>query len=258
MKKIIAVVLLCLMVASCVHRFPDTDGADVRDISAQTVKISVSIAGDRLHKDENGDVVVEEGVVSGWSGTGVVVAADRSRGAGESLVMSAAHVLNIPKFMLQVNQDGELSLFVVKASLMIVEKLDGSGCEGVPMYVDVPNDVGMLKASCVAGDVATIASDLPPVGAMVTMTGAGLGIHPNGVFLAVDGRYVGFDEGFNPQEMLTIPAAPGHSGSGVFYRGQVFGIVSRGAGRYEHVTLAVPLEYMKDCMAKSLEIWNAN
>lgn len=248
--------MLCMM-SSCVHRFPDPEGSDARDMMRQTVKISVSVAGTKLYKDEEGVVQKKEEVI-GWSGSGVVVAVDASKGKGESLVMTAAHVSNVPRLILMADENGNPELFVVEAVLEIVEKADGSACAGEPIYADVPNDVGVVRASCIAGEVAKIADELPPVGAIVSTSGAALGIHPNDVFIVTDGRYVGFDDGFDGQIMLTLPVAPGHSGSGVFYHGKVFGIISRRTNRFEHVTLAVPLQHVRDAYDRSMETWNAN
>lgn len=249
---------LLFIACNCVHAptYPDPDGADAREMMSQTVKVSVSIAGTKLAKKDGQVVSIEE--VIGWTGSGVVVAVNPWRGNGESLVMSAAHVTNVPPIMVGLEEDGSPSIFIVKSAAEIVEREDGSSCGAIPIYVDVPNDVGVLRVDCVAGQVAELADRLPPVGGIVSVSGAGLGVHPKNVFLVTDGRFVGYEDGFNPQLIVTLPVAPGHSGSGVFFRGKIFGIVSRRTIRFEHMTLAVPLEHMRRAFDRSVESWNAD
>lgn len=262
-RKIAAIVLMALMFNACIHRFPDPGGADARDVMAQTVKIEVNVAGVKLTKigedaDGKAQLKVEEGVVVGWSGTGVVVAADASRGKGESLVMSAAHVLNVPQ-AIPIVKDGKLeSIIIVQAALMTVTNLSGSVCEAQPIYVDTVQDVGIARALCVAGNVAELSSELPPIGAQVLTTGAGLGLHPNGVFITVDGRYLGLSDGENPRAMLSMDTAPGHSGSGVFHEGRLFSIVSSHYVNHESITYAVPLEQLQKALGAGMKEWNAN
>lgn len=262
MKKTISALLLGIMIISCAH-IPCSDGADARAMMSSSVKIEVTVIGTLIKQvGENAEgepiLQVESEKIISWTGSGVVVANDLTKGGkGQSLVMSAAHVTNVPALIPGFDEEGNInSLFITDASIQSVQLLDGSYCDSEEIWADVDLDVGVIKTSCIAGTVAPLALDLPPVGAMVSVSGAGLGIHPKGVFLVTDGRYVGSDDGFDGQLIVTLPVAPGHSGSGLFYKGHIFGIVSRRTVNFEHVTLAVSLENMRKAFDGAMEIWS--
>jgi len=247
-KKLLLVVPV-IFYMSCCKRYPDLDGGDARSMMSQTVKVSVNIRGVTILKGENDEAIISDSA-SGWTGSGVVIASDSKRGKGESLVMTAAHITSIPAVL----NDG-FSTLVVRSSAIVVTTLDGAECLATTVYEDVPNDVSVIRTSCVAGEVAEIATSMPPVGAFVSTSGAALGIHPMYMFVVTDGRYVGSEDGFDGQTFLTLPAASGHSGSGVFYRGKVFGIISK-KYEFEHAVLAVRLASVIEAYKSSMETWN--
>ena len=269
MKRAAIVVLLSLTLSSCAYNFvpiqstvrpevssyPDPDGADARRMMAQTVKINVEVVGKLFSKDAAGKVDVKDDSF-GWMGSGSVVAVDASRGKGESLVLTAAHVSSTPKIGTPMFSPDMMKMFVVEAVLMYVETNDGRSCLADQIAADVGLDMGVLRVYCVAGEVAEVATELPPQGAMVTTCGAALGYHPAGVFIVTDGRYVGLTDDQPPEVVLTLPVAPGHSGSGVFYKGKIFAVVTKVFRSFHHITLATELSQLQRLIGEARSTWS--
>jgi len=257
MRKISLLMLLLMCSSlSCIRRFPDPEGRDARDMMSQTVKVAVSILGMHLTKDEEGKISGKPMVI-GWTGSGVIVDIDKHKGKGESLIMTAAHVSNIPEVIPEFGEDGQVkSLFLTKIAIITVETLDGRTCESESIYSDPEHDLGVIRSLCIAGNKAELADELPPLGAMVTTSGAGLGYHPRGTFVVTDGRYVGMEDGEDPGVVVTLPAVGGHSGSGIFYRGKVFSILTRRAIRFEHIVMGTELRYLKLALEGARGNWD--
>ena len=64
---------------------------------------------------------------------------------------------------------------------------------------------------------------------------------------------MGLDE--NGEEIITLPSAPGHSGSGIFYKGKVVGLLSKRTIAYEHISICVSLENAKTLLALAEGLW---
>lgn len=253
--RTLSLTLLTMLLLSCsgIQRFPDPDGQDARDVMAQTVKISVSVYGMHLSKGSDGGIVAEEKVIE-WMGSGVVLDVDKTKGKGESLIATAAHVSNIPQGMPTFDDEGNMTeLFLPQASMTIVQTLEGKSCAAEAVYVDIPHDIGIVKAFCVAGKVAELAESLPPVGAAILVSGAGLGYHPNGVFLVEDGRYLGMSDGKDPDLVMSVPVVGGHSGSGIFYRGKVVGILTKVFVRFHHGSFGTALDHVRVALEAARE-----
>lgn len=253
--KMLTLVTLLLLTAcqGCVRRWPDPQGLDAREMMVSTVKVRVKVEGTWAVANSLGVSLVPDTLE--WSGTGFVVASDRSRGTGESLVMTAAHVGHVPRTI--VRKDGESvvpRVFLVKSVERTVERLDGSECPAEPSFEDLDHDVSVLRTGCVAGSTADLADRLPPQGAFVSVTGCPEGFHEPGVFAVTDGRYLGTHP--DGELLLSAPAAHGSSGSGVFYQGRVVGLL-RAVYEFDHVTTAVDLSYLRHALRRALEAWDA-
>jgi hypothetical protein len=231
---------LFLFLGACTKPVELTPEQSAQLMMKQTVKIQVAASVEVFYKN------VDLGPAAiGWSGSGVIVG-NIDKNKGQSLILTAAHVSSITREI-------ELGIFklIVKDAAMSVQKLDGAFCNARPVVTDEQNDVGTILSDCKAGEVAELADELPPQGAMVQDVGAPLGFHPNDVFAIVDGRYQGLTDGFAPMVTLSVPVVGGFSGSGLFYKGKVFGILTRGYDRFEHLSLGTSLEYLKNVVMES-------
>jgi len=256
MHKLILSILMSLLLvscSSCFRRYPDPSGRDAREMMSQTVKIDVTVHGMSLSLDKDGNVIKKEDKAE-WTGSGVVVVVDHD--SNLSLVLSADHVVDIPKLIEMEDEEGNPKLFFSKSAVITVERLNGSTCNAIPAEMDPDNDIGTIVTDCIAGEAVVIADSLPPVGSIVTASGAPLGIHPAGVFIVTDGRYVGLEE--NGKVVVTLATTFGGSGGGIFYRGKLFGIVTNKAGRFEHANTGTSLDPIKKIVKSVLDKANAN
>ena len=167
--------------------------------------------------------------------------------------MSVAHVTNSEDMTLGADENG-LYIFVVTKKELKVETLDGEMCDAHQVIANVGQDLSAIVADCIAGNATNLADELPPVGADVMVSGAALGYHPKGIFIVTEGKYMGID-GESKEEIITLPSAPGHSGSGIFYKGKVIGLLSKRTVAYEHITICVSLENAKNLLDTAEGLW---
>ena len=249
--------LLLLLVSSCIKRSPNPEGQEVRDMMSSTVKITVTLKGSILSSDGDGGAKVSPEMIE-WYGSGVIVATDYSKGKGQSVILSAAHVVDVDPLIVGSDNEGRPTLFAVKSIEKKIIALDGTVCDAETIYVDEKNDVGAMVAFCVPGPAAEIATEVPDIGVSVTTSGASLGFHPPGVFVVTDGRYVGAMSEDDSQHVYTFAATNGQSGSAVYYNGKVVSIISKKIGGFEHVVFGVNLSNVRKAYSRALEVWNVN
>jgi hypothetical protein len=253
-NKIVLSTIALIMLSNCAFNKCNTlfEGSDARDAMESTVKIYMKITGVRKNIISTFSAPADgtEETMS-WTGSGVVVENDEKN--NQSLIMSVAHVTHGENMMLKADEGG-LYIFVVTKKELKIEKLNGETCEASPIIGDTEQDLSVISSKCIAGAATPLADELPPVGANVMVSGAALGYHPKNIFIVTDGRYMGIDEK-SGEEIITLPAAPGHSGSGIFYRGKVVGLLSKRTVAYEHITICVSLENAKKMLDTAENIW---
>ena len=255
-KLIIITVLLAFFSSSCIKQCDAldrlTEGYDARSAMRSTVKIHSVLIGKRKNiislsdKQPDGTEIKME-----WTGSGVVVKNDDVR--KQSLILSVYHVTHSEPSILSMDQDGIFLIDMIKMELK-VETLDGTICEAGSMAGNFKQDLSVIRSLCIAGEATSLADELPPVGASVMVSGAALGVHPKGIFIVTDGRFMGIDEA-SGEEIITLPSAPGHSGSGIFYKGKIIGLLSKRTVDYEHISLCVSLENAKTILELAERIW---
>lgn len=253
MRKIFSLAIVSMLLScATVRNYPDIDGADARQMMESTVKVFVTVHGNVAQRNLKGNVIFVPETMN-WTGSGVVLKNDYRM--DESLVMTASHVSSADMPIPLITGTG-FALFIPEEVEITVAKMDGTKCAAKELVADHDNDLGMLEVDCIAGREAKLASRLPPLGAIVSTSGAALGYHPPNSFIVTDGRYVGLTSDKEPFVTVTLPGAPGHSGSGLFYRGKVFGILVRGSSRFHHMIYGTELSNLHRLYNVSLELWN--
>lgn len=258
-QKLIAATMMLVMMSGCLKRCDifKSEGYDAREAMSSTVKIYTKITGHRTNlasvlgiNASMPEGTKEKSESKSWTGSGVVVRNNYTK--KESLILSVAHVTHPQMVSLEIDESG-MYFFKIDTIEMVVESLDGNKCSAFPMAGHRDQDMSVIKSSCIAGVAAELADDVPPVGANVLISGAALGYHPKGIFIVTDGRYMGIDE--SGEEIITLPSAPGHSGSGIFYKGKVIGLLSKRTVHYEHISICVSLENAKALLSIAEGLW---
>ena len=255
-KLIAATIILAFMSSACIKKCDPldrfTEGYDARSAMKSSVKIHAKLIGKRKNiLKVTSEANEDEKIEMSWSGSGVVVRNDYNR--KQSLLLSVHHVTHPEPLMLRIDEKG---IYIVKVeSLKLqIETLDGTMCEANPIAGNFKQDLSVISSKCIAGEAVQLADELPPVGANVMISGAALGFHPKGIFIVTDGRFMGIDEE-SGEEVITLPSAPGHSGSGVFYKGKIIGLLSKRTIHYEHISLCVSLENARTLLELAEKIW---
>lgn len=253
-NKIVLSTITLIMLSNCAFNKCNVlfEGSDAREAMNSTVKIYMKITGVRKNIVSTFSAPADgtEETMS-WTGSGFVVENDEER--NESLIMSVAHVTHGENMMLKADESGIYIFSVTKKELKI-EKLNGEMCDATAIVNNDEQDLSVISSKCIAGEATPLADELPPVGAKVMVSGAALGYHPKNIFIVTDGRYMGIDEK-SGEEIVTLPAAPGHSGSGIFYKGKVIGLLSKRTVAYEHITICVSLQNAKNLLDLAENIW---
>lgn len=267
MSRIAAALLLipALLLSSCTPKAVQLvwplDGEDARMAMESTVQVKVDIDIDVHSVVCLKDTPCIDQVIGhqreGLTGSGFVVDKYLNEGRVESLVMTANHVaeLKVGDMISQRTLDEETQLYAMISNVeMVVNTFDGVDIPAYPLVTGASDtrDVAVLLVAGDAGVVASLADGPPPVGAEVLSVGAPHGWHPRGQFMAVDGRWLGPVDGSvtgSPEPMgfynaVSTPSAPGFSGSAVWYKGRVVGILVRGSGEYEELTLLTSIGWM--------------
>lgn len=258
MRKFLLSFLLFLTCCSCLTARPaveNDDSSQVRDEMRQTVIIYQGSHSRGRLLDTEGSVLYRDVDKDGWGiGTGVVIEVRGRR----SLVMTNAHVLD--ERATEKLPNGTL----IRSGFMYrVITFWGETCEAHRLTADPAVDLGLLVVDCVAGEPMHLAAVLPPTGAMVQQVGCPQGFHQQMAFMATDGRVLGLDTLDNPMVSgarlsvigLSTPSTGGSSGSGVYYRGELFGLVSMINTVYEHMTYAVPLSNIRAYLSNAGDRW---
>jgi S1-C subfamily serine protease len=256
MRKIFYAIL-CLLMTGCTsgcalkYRRPawddggDRDAAYAQRLMRQSVEVSHRMLILAPGSEEQKPLAPR---LMGAQGSGVVVDVVR----GSSVVLTAGHVCVSRKSFSVELAPGVSVDAPVLAENFSVWTTDGKVLEAEVAYLDVTNDVCSLVVAGIAGEVATLGDD-PPVGAVVTHVGSPSGISWVHESFVADGRYMGRRKVTNDGELLYLVSAPadhGSSGGGVFYRGRLFGLVSRVHESFKHIAFLTGGEPLRKARAE--------
>lgn len=188
-------------------------------------------------------------------GTGVV-AGHRN---GHTLVMTAAHVCAAnPKIVKMVKgKEVEVEMSV---TINAVEDLDLKDHFSRIIYAGKPpeNDVCFLDADGIFGEVTAFAALPPPAGAPVIYAGAPNAAYDLHSVWVVDGRYCGrqhFGDGEHILDTYSLPGHPGASGGGIYYRGELVGIMVMIGKTNTHISYSVELPNILEAFAEARRRW---
>lgn len=171
-----------------------------------------------------------EGEWTMGSGTGVAIARDnRSK---ETLILTAGHVCAEtynPEFLLS-----EIMAFTVP----------GEGYYTSVVDIDMDHDLCLIKIKGML-PITKIAKEEPETGEKVTYSGYPTGAYRPGTLHYFDGYMAGVDAMGN--HLYNIPATGGSSGSPIYNKdGRIVGIISAVMVEFEHMTIAVGTENVKN------------
>lgn len=207
---------------------------EVADMLDSTVQVTVRVEGDNQVSGDH--------VSGGGRGSGVVYEkASKHGGPVHSRILTAHHVLGEYKVgdVIQTFY-GPVKITAVKVEILTHH---GQTCPAEVVVNDGDlafDDAAIIEASCDAGRPARIASDLPPEGSRVFVSG-----HPNGIEIAI------VTEGYTSSPygdwvVISAPAAHGNSGGPVFYNGEVVGLLIRGMDDYPMFSIMESVGHLQD------------
>jgi len=216
----------------------------------QTVKIRENV----IATDITGMIIPVDDITSG---SGVVVAIDVA--SDSSLIMTAEHVCSN---LFEVGEivGGKYKILSTEKEIITYK---GKYVKARVLYKDEVNDVCIMEANAIVGESADIGGMHPPVGATVTTVGAPAGHWDRGLANLVDGIFIGY----NPEKIcvpgkcysnmlqFSIPIVGGMSGSAVYYKGQVFALVTVGTNQYEHIGWGPGLMPIRNAYDIAYKMW---
>ncbi len=179
-------------------------------------------------------IAVYEG---GKQGTGVIL----GHAGGETIVLTAGHVCEVPQSV----KRGELVLKTVQGTFMVANAGGTLRLKARPVRQDMTNDLCVMFAQGKIGRPVPMAG-LPRRLSKVLVVGGPIGMFGDGVAYVGEGRYIGTQvtEG-KEQSFLSVAMASGGSGSGVYHRGRLIGIVVAVSQKFNHGTVFVPISVVR-------------
>lgn len=196
-----------------------------------TVGIDIDFVAVRKLDDH---IAVFEG---GRKGTGVVL----GHVGTETMVLTAAHVCEVPRSV----KKGDLELFTVSRTYKVHNSNGSKSLTGAPIRQDMTNDLCVMKVSGKIGRPVEFAG-LPRRFSKVVVPGGPIGLFGDGVAYVGEGRYIGSHENHGKERyFVSVPTAGGGSGSGVFHRGKLVGVIIAVSPKFNHGTVFVPISTVK-------------
>lgn len=185
------------------------------------------------------------------TGSGVVI--DVSR--GKSLILTVHHVCE----KLDITGTFAIgSLITAERDFVISKSGKRMATTGI-VYKDESQDICVIGVDGTAGVPAAEAILLPEPGDIVYSAGAPDGIWDKGVAHIVDGYYIGNKReelnGFERFDQYSMHLAPGASGSAIFHKGRIVGLVSLGNKVYANVVWSPSLGPIRKAVRKSVSVW---
>lgn len=241
----------------------DTDAEIAQRLLDQTIKVEVSATIDLspLREIMGNDYPIDGKHIIKSSGSGSVtdVSFFNKMTKVESLVLTAYHVCHVPEtfnpgfFLPPLN--------VIESEIKTISS-SGNVLPASVIFEDKKNDTCVLRVMGNAGRVAKIATELPPVGARIIHAGAPTGTYGKHLGVIIDGRYAGIENfskaGFdNDVVVLALPAEPGSSGGGVYYRGKLFATLNWSSGRGGNISWGVKLNNINIALTEARNTWRS-
>lgn len=268
-KKLIFSLFMIAMVSACnacAHNPKDPyddargdkDAEYAQNLMRNAVKIEQKLKVEVTDAFFPGNSDTFEGAVAG---SGVVIARDLD--TGRSAIATAWHVCDMYKV-----GDQEQMLWL---TMKIVEKqkrvltIDGQELEILEsVYEDKNNDICVLEVRHEFEGDSDIADDLPPRGAYVDVVGSPIGMWGDFMVSMERGRYFGKtdlevllsskDEAATDMKNFSyygIPVVGGYSGSGIYYRGKLVGLLTAASPKYEHMSFGPDIKDLRHALKKA-------
>jgi len=224
--------------------------------NARAARSAVFIREDVEIKDIRGN---EREVKGASTGSGTVIAV---RWDGKSSLILTAHHVCTNSY--DVGDVVVYDRFVITSTVKKLVTFDGDEMDVRVLHEDRDNDLCVMEADGKAGLVAPLTSYYPPLGASVYTAGAPSGQWGKGTANIVMGIFSGVVEedisysGYVGKKFLqcSIPTIGGMSGSSIYYRGKVIGVLVAGHTSYEHLMYGPGPGVTKKAVEAAMEIWN--
>jgi len=189
------------------------------------------------------------------SGSGVVIAYDEDRDIG--LVMTANHVCETSFPLMSVI----LEMFLVIDTEPSIVNYNGEVLQMEVIYTNPDDDVCVIEVDGNPGVPATIAPFMPPLQALVQTVGAPEGEWDVRVANIVEGYFSGIltksiNDVHENFAQYSLPIVGGMSGSAVYYRGRIIGLLTHGStSAYDHLAWGPALKPVKKAYDEAMELW---
>ena len=171
-------------------------------------------------------------------------------------VLSAAHVCWVPE--LDSKEIGKKTVVVSIKTAITVTNGKGKKYPAEIYAMDTKNDLCVLKAEGIFGEVANVASNRAKIPEEVYTFGAPLAIHHPNVILFFKGYTAGthFHKKIEREiSFYTLVARPGSSGSSVLNKsGEIVGVIHTAINRIEKVAIGASLESIQSIVNSIPEI----
>jgi hypothetical protein len=234
---VISAVLSIMLVAcqACVsnisHVRESMELDEIETLVESTVKVELDFTST---KKVNDGILVYEG---SRQGTGVVL----GHSGTSTLVLTVSHICEVPA----VVKKGNAVFTTVSSSFRVMNYSGNVLFTARPIRQDMTNDLCVMTVEGKIGRPVSFAG-IPRRLSRVVVVGGPIGLFGDGVSYVGEGRLVGL-QSMRGLELgvVSVAMSNGGSGSGVFHRGKLIGIITAVSTKFNHGTVFVPIGTVK-------------
>jgi len=233
MKKtaIITVLAAVSLACNCAH-VPQEERGDL-DFVKSGVKITVV----GVFKNPTPEPIMGEA-------SGVIVGVHDN----VSYILSVSHATRLEYFLADEGNEDLISIKMFATGML------GENCELKELATDAHADLSLLACDVPIGAPASVSVSSPDLGDHVMSTGAPWGVKPRNFFPIMEGRFFGIDDNDDNDVVLSVPAASGSSGSGVFFQGKLLCVIKKVAAGLNQISFCSNVDTTREFLRKHLPL----
>lgn len=220
-----------LLISSCTHR-PAAAVYDGLEFATGAVRITVS--------GFDGPSIL--GQTKELEASGVVVAFT----GGLTYVLSVAHAADTQS----LRERTEMKNFTV--TRLVGEGMLGERCVLKVVAFSRASDLALLSCEGVLGRPVSLSASYPILGEPVVTVGSPDGVKTVNFFPVLEGRFLGSSEDDDENVVVSVPTAPGASGSGVFARGKLLCVIKSYRTNINQITYCSDIGKTREFLRKSM------
>lgn len=185
-----------------------------------------------------------------YSSTGVVVDVKENK----SLIMTAGHTCNLEKTIIVKENDKLIPYQAVGQLFKVASAMEDKSTVAMAVYKDKKIDFCLLIANKAIGTPVKFGKRMPSIFSKLQYVGGPRGFIGGGNLFVSSGRLIGYSTFNNTvYGTMSAPSTFGVSGSGIFYKGKIVGLLTNSNSNFHHLTLFITLKDLDQAFKRAFD-----